>query len=139
MRKFVCTLSYELSEDSSSLGREVLQNELANLRYKDRLEERRLPRGTLWILRGAEPEQTADDLRDACAADLERAAAAVRAAGLGIQVLRAWIHVSAEGSHGLARREGVSPREQTPSCPPISSRGTSQPPPRTSSRPPGGK
>jgi hypothetical protein len=102
MRKFIATMSYELSADTSPDARKLLRAELVGRRWKDMVRDRRMPRQTLWIQRSAEDDQTTSDLHDLCADELRAAARAVRASGRSIRVLRAFIQVAGGGTHGLA-------------------------------------
>jgi len=106
MRMFTASMSYDLSSGTSGEARKLLSAELAGRRWKRRLRERLMPRNTIWIERSATDEQTTSDLHRICAIELRDAARAVAAAGLPIEVVRAFIQVSGAGSYGLAK-EGL--------------------------------
>ncbi len=109
MRKFVCSMSYELARDSADEARKLLRAELVGRRWQDKVGDRPLPSGTVWIHRSAGDDDTTNQVHDACTRDLKSAAEAVRKTGLELKVLRAWIHVSGGGTYGLAAGELVSP------------------------------
>ena len=100
MPRFVCSMTYDLSSDTSEDARGLLRAELVARRWNDRLKERALPRAAVWMLKSS--EETTDKIHDQCTRDLRAAAMAVRATGRSITVLRAWIHVSGGGTYGLA-------------------------------------
>jgi hypothetical protein len=101
-RKFIASLSYELSADTSEDARKLLRAELVGRRWRDRERERRMPRQALFCIRNVtDDKQTTDTLHALCATELRQAAAAVAAAGLPIKVLRAFIHVAGAGTYGL--------------------------------------
>lgn len=100
MRKFVCTMSFELHPDVSDDARKLLRAELAGRRWLDRAEGLRLPSDAVFMLRSADDHETADDLHAACARDLRAAAEAVRRSGRLLVVTRAWVHVSGGGTYG---------------------------------------
>jgi hypothetical protein len=102
MAKFVCSMTYDLSSDTSEEARQLLRAELVARRWSDRVKERALPRSAVWALRSAEGDETTSAIHDKCTRDLRLAAMAVRAGGRAITVLRAWIHVSGGGTYGLA-------------------------------------
>ncbi|MCA9617877.1 MAG: hypothetical protein KC731_02580 [Myxococcales bacterium] len=102
MRQFIATMSYELSADTPPDARKLLLAELVGRRWKDRVKERRMPRNTVWIKRGAEDHETTSDLHLRCSEELRDAAAAVARSGRVIRVLRAYVQVAGGGSYGLA-------------------------------------
>jgi len=101
MRKFIATMSYEVSADTPADARKLLRAELVGRRWKDMVRDRRMPNHTLWIERSADDEQTTSDLHDRCAAELKAAAEAVAASGRPIRVVRAFIQVAGGGTFGL--------------------------------------
>lgn len=98
---FVATLAYELDPSTPPQAAKLLVAELVGRRYKDHFDGKRMPANTLWIKRNAEPEETVDDLKRKCGAELRSAAAAVARAGLPIRVVRAWVQVTGAGTYGL--------------------------------------
>jgi hypothetical protein len=109
MRKFVCTMSYELGPETPEPTAKLLRAELCGRRWRDRVDERLLPRNTLWIERSAEDHENTGHLHDACSRDLKTAAEAVRKMGFPLKVLRAWIQVSGGGTFGFADGEHLGP------------------------------
>jgi hypothetical protein len=101
MRKFIATMTYELSPETPSDARKLLRAELVGRRWQDRVKDQRMPRHTVWIKRSAEENQTTNDLHDKCAEELREAARAVARSGRPIRVLRAFIQVAGGGTHGL--------------------------------------
>jgi hypothetical protein len=100
---FTATLTYELHASTDAETRKLLRAELVGRRYKDRIDGMLLPASCVWIRRGAEAHETVDDIHRACGEDLEKAAAAVRAMGRTIEVVRAWVQVSGAGTYGLVK------------------------------------
>lgn len=113
MRKFIATMSYELSADTPPDARKLLRAELVGRRYKDMVRDRRMPRHTVWIERSAEDDQTTGDLHDLCAAELRASAAAVAKTGRPIRVLRAFIQVAGGGTFGLTPEGFFDQLEET--------------------------
>lgn len=109
MRKFVCTLAYEVHPGTSDEARRLLRAELVGRRWQERVGDRRLPSTVLFMVRSAVDEHTTNDVHDACAADLRAAAEAVRAMGRELVVTRAWVHVSGGGTYGPVAGERASP------------------------------
>ncbi len=102
MRKFIASMSYDLAPDTPPTARKLLRAELAGRRWRDRLKDRPLPRGAVWIERSAKDEETTSDIHDRCCEELREAARAVVRADLPIEVLRAFVQVAGGGSYGLA-------------------------------------
>ncbi|HEX5632663.1 MAG TPA: hypothetical protein VFX50_05520 [Gemmatimonadales bacterium] len=102
MRTFYCTMVYDLSADTPPDAQKLLRAELVGRRWHDRVRDRRMPAGGLWIDRKVTDGETTDDVHLSCATDLRDAARAVAATGRPIRVLRAWIQVAGGGTYGLA-------------------------------------
>ncbi len=109
LRKFVCTMTYQLAADAAPEAAKLLRAELCGRRWHDRVADRPLPNNTVFIQRSAAADATTHDVHDACARDLKGAAEAVARAGLKLGITRAWVHVSGGGSYGLAAGELLSP------------------------------
>ena len=112
MRTFIASMSYELAADASPTARKLLRAELVGRRWKERLRDRPMPLGCLWIERGAGDDETTDDVHRRCAVDLRDAAQAVTLAGLPLRVLRAFIQVAGGGSYGLTAEGFFDPPQQ---------------------------
>jgi hypothetical protein len=102
MRTFFCTMVYDVSPDTPADARKLLRAELVGRRWHDRVRNRLMPRGGLWIDRKVEDRETTDTVHTGCAQDLKDAAAAVAATGRPIKITRAWIQVAGGGTYGLA-------------------------------------
>ncbi|MSP25272.1 MAG: hypothetical protein EXR75_08940 [Myxococcales bacterium] len=108
-RTFICSVAYELGPETTDEAARLLRAELVARGFRDRQGERPLPRNAVWMPRVATEDDTTDSLHDACTRDLRLAAAAVRAGGRTMKLLRAWIQVSGGGTYGLAAGELDSP------------------------------
>ncbi len=102
MRKFYCSMVYDVSRETPTDARKLLRAELVGRRWHDRVRDRLVPKSAVWIDRKVSDEQTTDDVHTLCAEDLREAALAVSATGRHIKVLRAWIQVAGGGTYGLA-------------------------------------
>jgi hypothetical protein len=109
MRKFVCSMSYELHHETGDEARRLVRAELVGRRWLDRVEDRKLPANAVFMVRSAADDETTDDVHGACARDLRAAAEAVRRTGRPIVVVRAWVHVSGSGTYGPVAGELASP------------------------------
>ena len=98
---FVATLVYELHPQTEPDAARLLRAEMVGRRWQDRHEGERMPANALWIKRTAEPHHTTDDVHAACAADLQKAVAAVAGMGKRIALVRAWVQVTGAGTYGL--------------------------------------
>ena len=113
MTLFVATMSYELHPDTPRESQKLLLAELAGRRWQDRSEGAKMPAGTVWARKQADPGHTTDDVHEACGRDLHDAVAAVARTGRAIALLRAWVQVSGAGTFGLvpaARPDAGPPR-----------------------------
>jgi hypothetical protein len=98
---FIATVAYELDPSTPPEAQKLLRAELVGRRYNDRFEGKRMPANTVWIRRNTEPNETVDDLKLRCGAELRAAVAAVARAKLPIRLLRAWVQVTGAGTYGL--------------------------------------
>jgi hypothetical protein len=103
MRKFIASMSYDLSPETAPDARKLLRAELVGRRWKDRCRERLMPKNSVWIERSVDDEHTTSDVHDRCAEELQKAVAAVAKTGRSIRVLRAWVQVAGAGSYGLIK------------------------------------
>ncbi len=97
---FIATLTYELGPETAPDARKLLRAELVGRRWFDLFEGKRMPEGTLWARKTAEPGETVDTLRAASARELRAAVAAVSSRGLPIRLVRGWVQVSGAGTFG---------------------------------------
>lgn len=102
MRTFFVSMAYDLSPETTAEARMLLRAELVGRRWHDRVRDRLMPKGCVWIDRKVADDQTTDDVHTLSAADLRDAAHAVAQTGRPIKVLRAWIQVAGAGTYGLA-------------------------------------
>ena len=109
MRKFVCSLTYEVHPETAEDSRKLLRAELVGRRWLERVEGKRLPSNALFMVRSAGDDDTTNDVHDACTGDLRAAAESVRKTGRALTVLRGWIHVSGSGTYGPAAGDLASP------------------------------
>ena len=72
---FIATLTYELGPETAPDARKLLRAELVGRRWFDLFEGKRMPEGTLWARKTAEPGETVDTLRAASARELRAAVA----------------------------------------------------------------
>ncbi|MFO0760185.1 MAG: hypothetical protein U0359_27135 [Byssovorax sp.] len=101
MTVFIATMSYELSPDTPRDAQRLLVAELVGRRWQDKSIGAKMPAGTVWARKSAEPGHTTDDVHEACGRDLFAAVAAVAATGRPIRLVRAWVQVSGAGTYGL--------------------------------------
>lgn len=97
---FIATLSYELAADTAPEARKLLRAELVGRRWFDLFEGKRMPEGTVWARKTAEPGETVDTLKAASERELRAAVAAVAAKGRAIRLVRGWVQVSGAGTFG---------------------------------------
>jgi hypothetical protein len=98
---FTATLVYELHPQTEPDAARLLRAELVGRRWQDRYEGQRMPATALWSRRTPEQNQTTDDIHALCAADLQKAVAAVAGMGKRIALVRAFIQVTGTGTFGL--------------------------------------
>ncbi len=107
-RKFIATISYDVSPDASQQARRLLHAEMIGRRWQEECNERKMPANTLWSQRTVGAEANTRTVYRDCAEDLKKAVSAVRGTGREIAVRRVWIQVSGAGSFGVADPQDVS-------------------------------
>ncbi len=100
-RKFIASISYDVSPDASPQARKLLLAEMVGRRWLDRCAGNRLPANTLWIKRTANEDDTTRTIYKGCSLDLQKAVQAVRNTGRTLSVRRVWIQVSGAGTFGV--------------------------------------
>lgn len=103
---FVATVVYEFAAATEPKAQRLFRAEMVGRRYKEQWEGEPLPKNALWVRRTTEQGETVDDLKERCRLEVVGAAAAVRKAGLGIELTSVWVHVMGGGTFGLVDARG---------------------------------
>ncbi len=107
-RKFIATIAYDISPQTSEQARKLLLAEMVGRRWLQACKGRKMPANTLWCQRTVADDDTTRTVFVACSEDLKKAVAAVRRSGREIAVRRVWVQVSGAGSYGIAEPDDVS-------------------------------